>query len=159
MLTILSNISYNKKYTNDIKKSKYSQKIQTVNVEQYKSLEELIIYTYDINSLLEKNDKLYIVNKKLQLAEDLSEPNSNYEKFNYSKILKKSEIQSGLQKSNTLTTILYLSDVYNVSITVYYNNKYYELFNKKRDIFYVEYSNTWCIVEKKILIPKDRLKN
>lgn len=154
MNTILETISYNKQYTNDIVKSKYTQKIQTERVERYKNLEDLIIYTYDIDSVLEKNNKLYVDSKKLELASELSDTFNNYVPFNYSKSLKKSEIQSGLQKSNTLTTILYLSDVYDISIIVYRRDKYYKLCQKKRMDVFVEYRDSWSVVgEKDIKIP------
>ena len=154
MNTILENISYNKQYINDIVKSKYTQKIQTERVERYKKLEDLIIYTYDVDSILEKNNKLYLDNKKLELASELSETFNNYTLFNYSKRLKKSEIQSGLQKSNTLTTIFYLSDIYDISIIIYFRDKYYKLSEKKRTDIYVEYRDGWSVVlEKDIKIP------
>jgi len=149
MNTILETISYNKQYTNDIVKSKYTQKIQTERVERYKKLEDLIIYTHDVDSVLEKNNKLYVDNKKLELASELSDTFNNYVPFNYSKRLKKSEIQSGLQKSNTLTTILYLSDVYDISIIVYFQDKYYKLCEKKRMDVFVEYRDGWSVIQKK----------
>ena len=154
MNTILETISYNKQYTSDIVKSKYTQKIQTERVERYKKLEDLIIYTHDVDSILEKNNKLYVDNKKLELASELSETFNNYTSFNYSKRLKKSEIQSGLQKSNTLTTILYLSDVYDISIIIYRRDKYYKMCEKKRFDVYVEYRDGWTVVlEKDIKTP------
>jgi len=154
MNTILETISYNKQYTSDIVKSKYTQKIQTERVERYKKLEDLIIYTHDVDSILEKNNKLYVDNKKLELASELSETFNNYVPFNYSKRLKKSEIQSGLQKSNTLTTILYLSDVYDISIIVYFQDKYYKMCEKKRTDIFVEYRDGWSVVlEKDIKTP------
>lgn len=154
MNTILETISYNKQYTNNIVISKYTQKIQTERVERYKRLEDLIIYTYDVDSILEKNNKLYVNNKKLELASELSDTFNNYVCFNYSKRLKKSEIQSGLQKLNTLTTILYLSDVYDISIIIYCQNKYYKLCQKKRMDIFVEYRDSWSVVlEKDIKTP------
>lgn len=154
MNTILETISYNKQYINDIVKSKYTQKIQTERVERYKNLEDLIIYTYDVDSILEKNNKLYVNNKKLELASELSDTFNNYVSFNYSKRLKKLEIQSGLQKLNTLTTILYLSDVYDISIIIYFRDKYYKLCQKKRMDVFVEYRDSWSVVlEKDIKTP------
>lgn len=150
MNTILSNISYTKQYTNEITNSKYTQKLQTERVERYKNLEDLIIYTFDVDSILEKNNKMYVNAKKLELASELSDTFNNYISFNYSNRLKKSEIQSGLQKSNTLTTVLYLSDIYDISITIYYREKYYKLSEKKRTVdIFVEYRDSWSVVEKK----------
>ena len=149
MNTILSNISYNKKYTDEISKSKYTQKTDNEKVEKYEKLEDLIIYTFDVDSVLEKNNRMYINTKKLELASNICD---NYENYNYSKIFSKKIIQNGLQKINTLTTILYLSDIYKISITIYYCEKYYKLFEKKRTDLFVEYRNhSWIVVtEKKI---------
>ena len=85
----------------------------------------------------------------MELASELSEISNNYDTFNYSKTLKKTDIQHGLQKSNTLSTILYLSDIYDISIIIYYRDKYYKLSKKKRKILYVEYANSWKIIENK----------
>ena len=68
MNTILSNISYNKQYTNEISKSKYTQKTDIEKVEKYEKLEDLIIYTFDVDSVLEKNNKMYVNTKKLELV-------------------------------------------------------------------------------------------
>ena len=147
MNTILSNISYNKQYTNEITKSKYTQKSEIEKVNKYKKLEDLIIYTFDVDSVLEKNNKIYVNTKKLQLASDICD---SYENYNYSKIFSKKIIQNGLQKINTLTTILYLSDIYNISITIYYCEKYFKLFEKKKTDLFVEYKNhCWIVVKKK----------
>lgn len=156
MNKILTNIQYDLLYVNKIKHTKYSQKIHDQTI-KYKNLEELIIYTYDVESILEKQNELYINNKKIQLASELSDNQIKYKTFNYSKCLKKSEIQTGLQKKNTLTTILYLSDIYNISIIIYYHDKYYILSKKKRTILFVEYDSLWKIVEKKNIIVKGEL--
>ncbi len=53
-------------------------------------------------------------------------------------------IQNGLQKSDTLSTIIYMSDIYSIDILIKINDNYYKLTDKNRDIFFVEYSdNLW----------------
>ena len=88
MNKLLENIKYNKNYINVIKETKYSQKLKNNNTERYEKIEDLIIYTFDVDSVLEKNNKLYINNKKIELASKLSDTTNNYELFNYSKHFK-----------------------------------------------------------------------
>ena len=65
-MDILNNIKYKQKYSLTIRNSKYTQSTDNVtNIihdvsNSYKTLEELIIYTYDHNSLFNDNTKLYI---------------------------------------------------------------------------------------------------
>ncbi len=90
-MDILKNIKYNKKYCSSIHDSKYIQSSTTVtNIydqnNSYKTLEELIIYTYNYNSILNDNTNLYIDKCKLKLATDIEENKEKYyDKYNYSK--------------------------------------------------------------------------
>ena len=144
---ILQNIKYNKIYTNDIINTKYTQVINETNISKYKSLEEFIIYTYDVNSILEKTNKLYVNKKKIEIADKYAETHENI--YKYSKRFKKALILNGLQKSNTFSTILFLSDLYNISIVLYNNNKYYELFYKCKNKIYVMCDKTgWYLTNK-----------
>ena len=76
-MDFLENIRYKQKYTTSINESKYTQSTENVinNIHDtsnsYKTLEELIIYTYDHNSLLNDNTKLYIEQVKLKLATNI----------------------------------------------------------------------------------------
>ena len=83
MNNILKDIDYSKLYTNSINNSKYTQKIKTLDVEYYKYLEDLIIFTNDIESILDRNNKMYIKNKKIEYASKLSEKSDIYKSFNY----------------------------------------------------------------------------
>lgn len=149
-MDILKNIKYKQKYCSSILDSKYIQSSTTVtNVydlnNSYKTLEELIIYTYNYNSILNDNTNLYIDKCKLKLATDIEENKEKYyDKYNYSKKMKINLIQNGLQKSDTLSTVIYMSDIYSIDILIKINNNYYKLTDKNRDIFFVEYSdNLW----------------
>ena len=164
-MDILNNIKYDKLYTTDIKESNFTQGLdepkpkkhkQNIKVEIkedkpkiYKTLEELILFNYDYNSLLGDNTKIYMDQRKIEIASEIDEnAEKYYDRFKYSKLFKKSLIQQGLQQRDTLSTIIYLSDLYNLSIIIYdkYNNKYYDLSSKEKDIFYVQYYNKkWSI--------------
>jgi len=164
-MDILNNIKYDKLYTTDIKESNFTQGLdepkpkkhkQNIKVEIkedkpkiYKTLEELILFNYDYNSLLGDNTKIYMDQRKIEIASEIDEnAEKYYDRFKYSKLFKKSLIQQGLQQRDTLSTIIYLSDLYNLSIIIYdkYNNKYYDLSSKEKDIFYVQYFNKkWSI--------------
>ena len=166
-MDILNSIKYDKLYTTDIKESRFTQGLDEPKPKKYKqnikieieikedkpkiynTLEELVLLNYDYNSLLTDNIKLYLEQIKIKIASDIDENSDKYyDKFKYSKIFKKSLIQQGLQQRDTLTTIIYLSDIYNLSIIIYdkYNNKYYDLSSRKKDIFYVQYFNKkWSI--------------
>jgi len=166
-MDILNSIKYDKLYTTDIKESRFTQGLDEPKPKKYKqnikieieikedkpkiynTLEELVLLNYDYNSLLTDNIKLYLEQIKIKIASEIDENSDKYyDKFKYSKIFKKSLIQQGLQQRDTLTTIIYLSDIYNLSIIIYdkYNNKYYDLSSRKKDIFYVQYFNKkWSI--------------
>ena len=176
-MDILNNIKYDKLYTTDIKESSFTQGLneqpitdtshhainestpkQNIKIEikedkptVYKTLEELILLNYDYNSVLNENTNIYIDQRKIKIASEIDENTDKYyDKFKYSKTFKKSLIQQGLQQKNTLSTIIYLSDLYNLSIIIFdrYNNKYYDLSSKNKDIFYVQYYNKmWSIFE------------
>ena len=155
-MDFLENIRYKQKYTTSINESKYTQSTSNVinNIHDtsnsYKTLEELIIYTYDHNSLLNDNTKLYIEQFKLKLATDIDEKSSDkYDNYKYSKKMKKNLIQNGLQQIDTISTIIYLGDIFSIDIIIKSNDNYYQLVNKKRGIFFVEYKGgLWRSIEK-----------
>ena len=155
-MDFIENIRYKQKYITSIKESKYTQSTTNVinnihdNSNSYKTLEELIIYTYDHNSLLNDNTKLYIEQFKLKLATDIDEKSSDkYDNYKYSKKMKKNLIQNGLQQIDTISTIIYLGDIFSIDIIIKSNDNYYQLVNRKRDIFYVEFKDgLWRSIEK-----------
>ena len=155
-MDFLENIRYKQKYTKSINESKYTQ--STTNIinnihdtsNSYKTFEELIIYTYDHNSLLNDNTKLYIKQFKLKLATDIDEKSSDkYDNYKYSKKMKKKLIQTGLQQIDTISTIIYLGDIFSIDFIIKSDDNYYQLVHRKRDVFYVEYKDgLWRSIEK-----------
>ena len=165
-MNIIKNIEYDQYYTQDIIESKYTQhnikkekSNQDVNIdikekEEYtfkgfnqrkeKTLEELLLFTYDYNSMLQENPKIYINKRKIELASLIDDhTDKTYDIFNYDKKFSKRLIQQGLQERDTLSSVLYISDLYNITIVLYdkYNNKYYKLSQKEKPLVYIEYYN------------------
>ena len=165
-MDIIKNIEYDQYYTHDIVESKYTQTsfkqsnikqdIKHENVKQekqekkekkkeiFKTLEELLLFTYDYNSMLQENPKIYIDKRKIELATFIDEhTEKTYDNFNYDKKFSKRLIQQGLQETDSLSSILYICDLYNIAIVLYdkYNNKYYKLSQKEKPLVYIEYYN------------------
>ena len=165
-MDIIKNIEYDQYYTHDIVESKYTQTsfkqsnikqdIKHENVKQekqekkekkkeiFKTLEELLLFTYDYNSMLQENPKIYIDKRKIELATFIDEhTEKTYDNFNYDKKFSKKLLQQGLQEEDSLSSSLYISDLYNFTIVLYdkYNNKYYKLSQKEKPLVYIEYYN------------------
>ena len=63
--------------------------------------------------------------------------------------MKKNLIQNGLQKIDTISTIIYLSDIFLINIIIKSNDKYYQLVNRNYKDFFVEYKDgLWRSIEK-----------
>lgn len=125
-----NNIQYNKRYTSDINESNYIQKInvnKTCNnnnttkdkkVKYYNNIEDILIYTYEYKSHLEKMSQLNIDAIKIEIASKIDENSEEYyNKYNYNcRKFNKNLIQRGLQEKNKLSTLLYLCDKYNINL-------------------------------------------
>ena len=94
--------------------------------------------------MLQENPKIYINKRKIELASLIDDhTDKTYDIFNYDKKFSKRLIQQGLQERDTLSSVLYISDLYNITIVLYdkYNNKYYKLSQKEKPLVYIEYYN------------------
>jgi len=160
-MNIIKDIEYDQYYTHDIVESKYAQcslnqNIKHENVkhenikkeekkkEIFKTLEELLLFTYDYNSMFQENPKIYMNKRKIELATFIDEhTEKTYDNFNYDKKFSKKLLQQGLQEEDSLSSSLYISDLYNFTIILYdkYNNKYYKLSQKDKPLVYIEYYN------------------
>jgi hypothetical protein len=150
-MDLIKDIKYENTYC-DTKMNKYTQCNITVDdnivecMTTSKSLEELLLHTYDYVSILKKNDKNYIDTRKIEFATLLDEEsNTTYDNFNYDKRFSKKLLQRGLQENDTLSTILYLSDLYNFGLVIYDKdyNKYYKLYTKSKPEVYICYENKY----------------
>ena len=155
-MDLIKDIVYEKRYTDNIIDN-YTQKKIIKNdkiikeIVACKSLEELLLYKYDYNSVLE-NENAYVEQRKIELASFIDEhTEKTYDNFNYDKRFSKKLIQRGLQENDTLTSVLYISDLYNFGIVLYdkMNDKYYKLYSKIKPEIYVCYENrTFRIMDK-----------
>ena len=88
----------------------------------YSSFDELIISILESDYYLNEDKDLFYNKIKIKIASKLDENKSEYyDKFNYSKFFNISLIQSGLQENNKLSTLIYLSNYYNINIYIQYN--------------------------------------
>ena len=115
-MDLIKDIVYDKRYTDNNIDNYTQHKIikddKTVKeIVACKSLEELLLYKYDYNSVLE-NEKAYMDNRKIELASFIDEhTDKTYDNFNYDKRFSKNLIQRGLQENDTLSSVLYISDL------------------------------------------------
>ena len=158
-MDLIKDIVYDKRYTDNNIDNYTQHKIikddKTVKeIVACKSLEELLLYKYDYNSVLE-NEKAYMDNRKIELASFIDEhTEKTYDNFNYDKRFSKNLIQRGLQENDTLSSVLYISDLYNFGIVLYdkMEDKYYKLYSKIKPLIYVCYENrTFRIIDKPIV--------
>ena len=92
--------------------------------------------------MLQENPKIYIDKRKIELATFIDEhTEKTYDNFNYDKKFSKRLIQQGLQEIDSLSSILYICDLYNIAIVLFdkYNSKYYRLSQKEKPLVYIEY--------------------
>lgn len=153
-MNLIKDIVYEKRYTDAIVESGYLQhkiiKDQGQIIDKIipkiiscKNLEELLLYKYDYNSVLENNNT-YVEQRKIELADIIDEhTEKTYDNFNYDKSFSKKVIQRGLQERDTLSSILYICDLYDISIVLYdrQNDKYYKLYSKEKTIIHVCYEH------------------
>ena len=149
-MDLIKDIVYEKRYC-EIIESKYTQHKIVENtdlvvntVEVAKTLEELLLFKYDYNSVLQENPELYVNKRKMELGSFIDEhTEKTYDVFGYDKKFSKRLIQRGLQETDMLSTSLYLSDLYNFTIVLYdkMKDKYYKLSVKDKPLVYICYEN------------------
>ena len=137
----------NNGYTKKIKIIKYTEG-ETITIEKkgVKDICEIIISQNDqeYNTTQKQQRENYIVNKKLEIADNVTK-NEKYNK-NFSPKL----IQTGLQNKNYLSSILYMNEFYKINTVIYNDNtnKFYKTSIMKYPILYCEYKNdTWHPLE------------
>ena len=127
-MDVLNNLPTKYEYSRKIKPSEYEQMIHSPNSTTkpkqmtYSDIRHLFVSTFDPTcQILESKDKpLYINQRLIELATEIDESvETAYTRFGYSKLLKPSQIQQSLQLKNQLSSLLYLSDLYNVSSVIY----------------------------------------
>ena len=130
-----------KAFCNKIKPSSYEQSLENrvLSSDLYPSLIESLFSNFDHHyTLIDERDKeLYVKQRILEIASDIDENSDIYNSFNYLKNMNRSDVQQGLQKNNTVSALLYLSDLYKVSTVVYLEPQYASgtfLYNEKKQL-------------------------
>ena len=139
---------------NVIKKSlNINENISSNIYNYYSSFDELIISILEPDYYLNEDKDLFYNKLKMIIASKLDENKSEYyDKFNYSKFFNISLIQSGLQENNKLSTLIYLSNYYNINIYIQYNvgiiNTYYNFLDKNKTNYYIIFDSAGWILSK-----------
>ena len=152
------NSNSNNDYTKLINSSSYEQKISSkiFNNKSSKycnSLLDIFLSNFDPSYVLMdmKDRKNYIKKKAISIASELDENKiEKYDKFHYNSGMKSNIIQTGLQLDNNTSTLLYLSDYYNVSTLIYLydSKKYVKTSDKIRTNFRIIYKqNKWYTMD------------
>lgn len=161
----------NNNYASKIKKSKYLEKTKNETETEKetkketknkgcKDLCEIIIGQNEIEySSLNDSEKLnFVRNKKLDIASNINLFNKDG-KNPYIKKWKINLIQNGLQKANSLSSILYLNELYKVK-TIIFNEqtgKYYATTLKNYEPIYCNYKdNSWGLIKTENVSLKDK---
>jgi len=135
-MELLSKLNGNKQYCSNIRGSAYEQRINTYPKKKvYHNINNLFIERFDPTcSLLDEKDIAVYMNQFLiEVASNIDEkPLTHYDNFNYSKQFKSSIIQLGLQVPNNVSSLLYLSDLYNVSSIIYIDSLQVKITTSKK---------------------------
>jgi hypothetical protein len=146
-MELLQNLTSKKNYCETIETSTYLQRInEFAQSKVYQNINNLFIDRFDptCNIVDEKDKSVYMKQRLVEIATDIDEKKeTTYDKFNYDKKMKSSLIQNGLQTTNNLSSVLYLSDLYKVTTVVYIESKqnYVETSQKDREKLHILYKD------------------
>jgi len=154
-MDLLSNHMNTRVYCDKIKDTKYQQSVSNTNTQiLYPSFIELLFTNYDHHySMVESSDKeLYMKQRLLEIATQLEEQKDTYyDKYNYNKKMTISIIQHGLQSKDHLSSLLYLGDLYNVSMIVYLEGTKQKIktTDKDRALLHIVYTSSrkWYMID------------
>tara|TARA_Y100000389_G_scaffold203402_2_gene251716 strand:- start:6343 stop:7050 length:708 start_codon:yes stop_codon:yes gene_type:complete len=154
-MDILLNNTNTKTYCKSINNSTYIQKSNNKSRSFFPNIIELLFTNYDhLYSVIEPKDKNLYVNQRIVEICSLMEEDSvkYYDRFNYNKKMDRTTIQYGLQKMNHVSTLLYLADLYNISVIVYLDKTHKKIItsDKDRTLVHVVYTcgGKWYIKDK-----------
>lgn len=146
-MDLLSSLNSNKNYCESIDTSIYIQRINDYPKKKvYQNINHLFIDYFDptCNIIEEKEKEVYIKQRIIEIATEIDENSSeSYDIFNYSKQMKSSLIQIGLQSVNNLTSLLYLSDLYKVTTVIYIDSLQTKITTSKkiRNLLHILYKD------------------
>lgn len=144
-MELLQNHMNSKVFCDRITASTYEQKVVSDNP-YFSSMIDLFLHRFDHHYVLveNKDKQLYIKQKIVEIATAIDEDSKNsYDRFSYLKCMNATSIQHGLQKGDTVSALLYLSDLYNVSSKVYIasTTTYVNTSDKTREPFSILFTN------------------
>ena len=136
-MELLSNLKSSKNYCDSIRSSSYTQCISSYpKTKVYQNINDLFMDRFDPTcSILEEKDKpVYRKQRIIEIATDIDEKKeTHYDKFQYSsKHMKPSVIQTGLQVPNSLSSVLYLGDLYKVTPVIHLDTSKLKIITSKK---------------------------
>lgn len=138
-------INQDDKFTEKININNINNIYNTENKDQFKLIRDCIINNNDLlcNSLSGDDKKIYLRNKSIEILSNIDENSHDYyDKFKFNpKIMKKSLIQNSFNE-NTISTIYYLSELYQKNFIIISDKYYYTISLKtKLDKEYILFKN------------------
>ena len=165
IMELLSSLNSKKNYCETIKTSNYTQRVNDYPKQKvYHKINDLFIDRFDATcSILEEKEKeIYIKQRIVEIATAIDEnANETYDIFKYSKQMKPSIIQIGLQSVNNLTSLLYLSDLYKVTSVIYIDSLQTKITTSKktRNLLHILYKDgSFMIMDKAIDFQEGEFK-
>ena len=140
METLFDRPNKDKTFCSSINPSKYEQSYSKNDTELYSTLIELFLSRYDpAYSLLDDKEKeLYILQKIASISSEIDEKSdTTYTNFNYCKKFKSSLIQTGLQINDSISSVLYLNDLYKITTVVIHGSTKYTTSPKNYKNYYI----------------------
>ena len=136
-MELLSNLKSSKNYCESIRNSSFTQQISSYPKSKvYQNINDLFMDRFDPTcSILEEKEKpVYRKQRILEIATDIDEKkDTHYTMFQYSsKHMKPSVIQTGLQVPNSLSSLLYLGDLYKVTPVIHLDTSKIQITTSKK---------------------------
>lgn len=151
------NINYNEDLTETLNKSKYTETTYKSNIQpekkqkqKFNSLVSCIMTTNDYNFIYDKSNHL-IDKIKIKLCSDLYEKSVEcYDIYKFKKSFTKKLIEKGFSNKDSISSIIYLSDLYKINIVCLFDNLFYKFIktNKYTNTQVYLFDNGWMLTEK-----------
>tara|TARA_A100001037_G_C15129795_1_gene628110 strand:- start:327 stop:1049 length:723 start_codon:yes stop_codon:yes gene_type:complete len=157
---LIQDINQDCSFTNSIQESKFTERLnknKTEDIPLYTTIVSCILSVYDqLYNHLPNNEKEFYMKKKLiEICSNIEEKSDTcYTNFNFSKLMKPSLIQQGIQLSeknkNMISSIYYLNELYKKHFVLVINNRAYKTCIKNYPEVYIVYQSNkfYCSMNK-----------